>query len=814
MILTIEIITSQQKAQTMNSIKNIKTRGVFAIISLMILIMISCRTDPKKSVINITESEISGLATPVKLNYDTTIIFLKDYLSNPDAIKELIFPAGLRSLKKEISDTTILISDTLLAKYSILTVVTKSSRYDIPVLKSDKQKYTFTFNDPKRKYKTVAIKGEMNAWNPANTPLKYENGNWSAAMYLEPDNYQYQIVLDGNSVLDPQNKDKISNGIGGWNSVLLIKNTKSDKKPYLFTDRTSGDSIFLKLSDTLSEMIVLYQNHKIDFISIKDGILILIPKEAGKVKRSYIRARAFNSSYVSDEVYIPLEYGKVLTEPGQLTRQDKETNIMYFLMVDRFKDGNKENNMPLNDPEVSPKADFKGGDLKGVTEMLNNGFFEKLGVNCIWLSPIVENPKGKYGFYNKGGVKSKFSAYHGYWPVSFTKVDERFGTAQDLTELVNAAHKKNNNIILDIVAHHVHEQHPVFVANKHKKWTTDLYLPDGTLNTEKWDEHRLTTWFDVFLPTLNLELNEVSQMLSDSTVFWLDKYNVDGFRHDATKHIPVSFWRMLTEKVKETSTRTGKSYYQVGETYGTPELIDSYIGSGLLDAQFDFNLFDAMLNSVVKDDVGFETFADRVRQSIKYYGVRNLMANITGNQDKPRFMALATGDVRFDEDAKLAGWTRNIEKKTEEGYKKLALMHSLIMTLPGIPVIYYGDEIGMTGGNDPDNRRMMKFDGFDINESKLFSAVSGLTKLRKNNPVFLFGDLNFLKAEKDILVYSRKYFNKTAIVIVNSNKTNSKIRFNFENNKGLKPLFNSSARISGKEIEINMNPLSYEVLMN
>jgi len=787
---------------------------LLAMLLLSLIFISSCKKNTINTEIKIEESEIFGLASPIKLNFDTTIIYLSDYFENTKNIKEFKMPAGLRSISKNTNDSLILVSDSLLTPYSLISVVTNKATYDIPVLKSEKVKYNYSFSDPKHKYKTVAMKGEMNAWNPANTILKFNNGKWSTDLILAPDNYQYQIVVDGDPILDPQNKAKASNGIGGWNSVLSIKNNENTKVPQLSTFKTWLDTMILKLDDTTASVISLYQNHKIDQKTSTSEVIIKIPAEAAKIKRSYIRVRAFNKNFTSDELRIPLDFGKVLTTSDQITRQDKESNIIYFIMVDRFKDGNTENDKPLNDPEVNPKADFKGGDLKGITQMMNSSYFQKLGVNCIWLSPIVQNPQGKFGLFNKNGFKSKFSAYHGYWPISFTKIDNRFGTPDDLKELVDAAHKNKCNVLLDIVAHHVHEQHPTYIANKNKKWTTDLYLPDGSLNTEKWDEYRLTTWFDVFLPTLNLQLPEVSEMLADSTVLWLKDYNVDGFRHDATKHIPLSFWRTLTKKVKLMSENTGKSYYQVGETYGTPELISSYIGSGMLDAQFDFNVYDAMLNSIIKEDVGFDVLASRLNQSMKYYGVNNLMGYMTGNQDKIRFMALASGDISFEEDGKLAGWTRNISKTTKEGFSKLAMMNSLIMTIPGIPVIYYGDEIGMTGGNDPDNRRVMKFAGLNSDESALFNKVATLTSLRKNNPVFMFGDFKIIKAEKDVLVFSRKYFDKTAIVIINSNKSKSNVKFIIDDTTGLKPKFGSTYKISNKEVNLDIMPMSYEVLMN
>lgn len=163
------------------------------------------------------------------------------------------------------------------------------------------------------------------------------------------------------------------------------------------------------------------------------------------------------------------------------------------------------------------------------------------------MSPITQNPEGAYGFWKD--PKTKFSGYHGYWPVSSSKVDYRYGTSQELKDLIEEAHKRNINVILDYVANHVHEEHPLY--KQHQEWATELYLPDGSLNTERWDDHRLTTWFDTFLPTLNLENPEVYEPMTDSALFWIKEYNLDGFRHDATKHIPEIFWRTLTYKLKK-----------------------------------------------------------------------------------------------------------------------------------------------------------------------------------------------------------------------------------------------------------------------
>ncbi|MEO1257132.1 MAG: alpha-amylase family glycosyl hydrolase, partial [Bacteroidota bacterium] len=172
--------------------------------------------------------------------------------------------------------------------------------------------------------------------------------------------------------------------------------------------------------------------------------------------------------------------------------------------VDRFNNGNPSNDKPLNIPEVHPKVDYFGGDLAGITQRIQDGYFQDLGVNTLWLSPITQNPEGAFGKYPK--PKTSFSSYHGYWPISNVKVDYRFGSKEEFRSLVNSAHDSEMNVLLDYVANHVHEQHPIYQQNP--GWATNLYLPDGSLNTERWDDQRLTTWFDTFMPTLDLSKME------------------------------------------------------------------------------------------------------------------------------------------------------------------------------------------------------------------------------------------------------------------------------------------------------------------
>jgi glycosidase len=345
--------------------------------------------------------------------------------------------------------------------------------------------------------------------------------------------------------------------------------------------------------------------------------------------------------------------------------------------------------------------------------------------------------------------------------LALTKIDKRFGSEQEFTNLINHAHNKEMNLVVDYVAHHVHQDHPLVKGKK--GWTTPLYLPDGTMNTERWDDHRLTTWFDTFLPTFDFSKPEVVKALSDTALYWVKKYPIDGFRHDATKHINTEFWRELTYKIKK--ERPVTPMFQIGETYGSPTLIQSYLGSGLLNAQFDFNLYDAMVDAFAKSETDFKNLEQVMLESMRYYGSHHSMGVITGNQDRGRFASYADGSLKFDEDAKLAGWTRDIKNQGSMGFRRMEQLMAFIMTAPGVPCIYYGDEIAMPGGNDPDNRRMMTFDNLTIDQRKLKASVSRMTTLRKKSMALMYGETEVLLNTGQTFAYMRQYFGDVVIVV-------------------------------------------------
>lgn len=787
------------------------------LLTLLSIFGVSCKYPAKDKVSIPEKSEIFGLASPVNLNIEKTTVLLADFFIEPSNIDSVSANKNLSvSLSENKNEVNIIVVSDSLKKLSVLDIYSEGYKYSILLKKSDKIKYDFSFDPKGKTYKLVQIKGEMNAWNPNNGVMTYDGKKWNITFEIEPGVYQYKLVVDGKEVSDPANKDSISNNIGGFNSLLKAGKVSDKDAPYLSTISYNEKEIIFSIENNVQEFFVFYQNYQIpDALIKKEGnkYTVKIPEESQKFERSYIRIWAYNKAGISNDLYIPLVNGKVIADVSELGRTDFETAVMYNVFIDRFYDGDESNNRPLNIPEVLPKADYHGGDIAGIIQKINDGYFESLGVNTLWISPIVKNVEGAYGEWTN--PKTKFSAYHGYWPVSFTKIDERFGTSEEFKQLVELAHSKNMNVILDFVAHHVHEQHPLY--KQHTDWATDLYLPDGSLNTERWDDYRLTTWFDVFLPTLDNSKPEVYQMISDSALFWIKEYNIDGFRHDAAKHVPLVFWTHLTRKIKEQIVfEQNKKVYQIGETYGTHELVGSYVNSGMLDGQFDFNLYDAVSTAIALDN-SFKTVENSINQSFKYFGWHNLMGNITGNQDRGRFISYATGTLKYDEDAKLAGWTRDITVGSPDGYKKMALLMAFINTIPGIPVIYYGDEIGMPGGNDPDNRRMMRFDMLSTDEVILMTATSELIKTRLNSMPLLYGDFKFLLVEDDIMVYQRTYFDKIAVVVISKSENKQNVEFELDSrfdSKEMEPVFNNKISTENNKLKVEVEPYSFEIIFN
>ncbi|MFB1013822.1 MAG: alpha-amylase family glycosyl hydrolase [Bacteroidia bacterium] len=712
------------------------------------------------------DRKIFGLASPIQLTGDTTRIIQSDYFTSPVIIDSVVSDDSALQVSY-LDDYIFIVADQDNRSISNLTVYAEGIPYSFLVKGSPKKKFVFDihFKEVQAFYKHLYVKGEFNNWEATSFELIRGEHSWLNGFYAKPGKYQYKLVADGKEIDDLSNSIKISNGMGGFNNVLEVKGPNKDQLPKITTDSFTQTEIIIS-SEKTDGVYAYWNNFRIEAKKEGDKFKLLIPPFAKYEARSHIRVFGYNDVAASNDLLIPLAKGKVITDPTKLNNSDWHSSIMYFMMVDRFVDGDTSNNKPVNDPAILAKAQYYGGDIQGITQKIKAGYFQDLGINTIWISPITQNPIDAWGQFND--PETKFSGYHGYWPITSTSVDYRLGNSADVKEMLRTAHSNGLSVLLDYVANHVHEQHAVY--QKHKDWVTPLYLPNGTMNTEKWDEHRLTTWFDTFLPTLDLEKQEVTDFMVDSAIYWITEYNFDGFRHDATKHIPNNFWRTLNKKVKQVSQEKGKYIYQIGETYGSHELINSYIGSGLLDAQFDFNMYDNALPVFATQDESMTRLGEALEASLSTYGYHHLMGNITGNQDKPRFMSYADGTLSFDTpwmEYKRMGWKQTIEVQDSLAYRKMAMFNAFNLTIPGIPIIYYGDEIGMAGAGDPDNRRMMRFENLKKQEAALQKEIGSLIQVRTKNLALVYGDFTIKENTATKLKYTRRYFDNQVTITLN-----------------------------------------------
>lgn len=625
----------------------------------------------------------------------------------------------------------------------------------------------------------VFVAGNFNNWSYADHPLTYdpEAKAYTLTFGLQPGRYEYKIVVDGNWLMDPTNPDSVSNGLGGYNSSLVVEGKVTE--PGMFVkesaQRLPNDNMMLTYRYVPGSNNAAVRENSIKVL-VGNRLLdpFLVQFEAGKQMLNIFLNKEFRGTQTM-RVLGEDRDGQALRDNMTLLRGDVPRGrlagrysdwydgIVYSLFVDRFFDGDTTRNDPIDDPELADRVNFAGGDLVGVMRRIDEGYFEKVGVNALWLSPIYDAPEAAY--FEHIEPRRKYSGYHGYWPIHPERIEQRFGKAGVFKYVVEKAHANDLRILLDFVSNHVHEEHSWFKENP--QWFGTLELPDGRKNLRLFDEYRLTTWFDEFLPSFDFPSNpDAVEVVTDNAVWWLEEFNVDGYRHDAVKHVPNFFWRRLTEKIHDKFS--DREIYQIGETYGSHRLIGSYVNPGQLDGQFDFNLLHVMQSVFGTGRTGFTVLDDALHESLKVYGPVHLMGNLIGNHDKVRFMALADNSIPEGENPKEWGWQNEVTVQDTMSYHKVRAATAFTMTIPGVPFIYYGDEIGMTGAGDPDNRRMMRFgDQLTPIEKRHFAAMQQLCQIRKDHPALKFGDLLTLHVAEKTYAFARVHFDETLVVAFN-----------------------------------------------
>ena len=430
-----------------------------------------------------TPSEaIWGPTMPIRAGASETALLLQDWLMPGQNVGAVVYhPEPGVKLDLEVNDGGAALPSPPSSGLGHIAIQSGARSLHVPVLGKGERAMQAVFVPMEDQLPHhVQFVGDATGWTPQDAKLQ-EDGRWTYDLVLLPGSHPYQWVVDGEWQLDAHNAITMSNGMGGQNSALVVD---APVAPAL-SAQGQGSKVFLS-TDGPATLLVMIDNDVVHFGDHDDAVVLPLSLEEDAVGRRHLRAWAAHDGGISQDLLLPIEGNEVVTEVGQLNRSDWHAATMYFLMVDRFVDGEPSNNEPVENAAIRHEANHQGGDLQGVEQRLRSGYFQDLGLNTVWISPVTQNAEGAWGLWQDSArteVTSKFSGYHGYWPVSCTQVDRRFGAQGALEALTESAHEQEMNVVLDYVANHVHEDHPLMDA--HPDWTTDLYLPDGTMNTEK-----------------------------------------------------------------------------------------------------------------------------------------------------------------------------------------------------------------------------------------------------------------------------------------------------------------------------------------
>ena len=370
---------------------------------------------------------------------------------------------------------------------------------------------------------------------------------------------------------------------------------------------------------------------------------------------------------------------------------------------------------------IPNRENFFGGTLNGITEKLD--YLQELGVNLLYLTPIFQ-----------AGTN------HRYDTVNYYEIDSMLGNKDDFSKLVEALHQRNMRIILDGVFNHSSCQYPAFLDicsrgsdSKYADWYFVNNYP-----VKKKPVNYQTCGGCEYLPKLNTDNPDVRKEILSVARYWIREFQIDGWRLDCASKVSKDFWKEFYSEVK----KENPDAYVVAEIWRET---GTWLNCGLFDGAMNYRLRDILLEFIVSNHLDAEDFAYELLSLKEEHGEAvHGMLNLVGSHDVERIMTCCAGD-----------------------WNKVYLLYALLLTLPGIPMIYYGDEIGLPGGNDPDCRRCMIWNQNDWNTA-LFSRIKYLMDLRKKHSALRNGTFSVVYTFNGLLVFERKNAEEQILIILNS----------------------------------------------
>ncbi|MDX9721081.1 MAG: alpha-amylase family glycosyl hydrolase [Myxococcota bacterium] len=609
---------------------------------------------------------------------------------------------------------------------------------------------TVRFDPGTESYNEIYIRGEFNEWE-ATYPLSADvDGTYFVTLSLSPGQYAYKFfVPQGERWFEDPSNPYFKYVDWQRNSRLIVPDCS---QPYLrlmhrplvedgairfkvqYVDGSQGAGLAGSIEASRDDAPIQ------GAYDAASGVLSI--EQSGLQPGKYLyRFRASdNAGRRSELLYVP-----VWVEEQSFDWRDA---VMYFVLTDRFADGNPSNNAPS--PDVDFKANWQGGDFAGLRAKLEAGYFDDLGVNAIWISSISQNTGGS-GFGTDG---RRYSAYHSYWPIStgwswdqeltgVQPVDPHFGDLEEFKSLVQLAHSKGIRVLVDFVANHVHTDSPLWVAQQgaNPPW---FHVPAEVCEDIGWSKP-IECWFANYLPDFEYRNAEVIDRVVAHALWLVQATGIDGFRLDAVKHMVDDFSFAVRAGIDRSLVFSGERFYMVGETFTGEDGVDllkRYVNPMMLDGQFDFPLYWKLTKTLLREEEDLRALEGMTKWNDTVYGEWAIMSTFLGNHDVCRAVGQANGDFgdMWCNGGKEQGWNNPPRApESPEPFAKLRLAWTFLFSTGGIPLIYYGDEFGMEGAGDPDNRKMMRFSGLTTPQAETLSHVQRLAAVRRAHPALSRG---------------------------------------------------------------------------
>lgn len=608
-----------------------------------------------------------------------------------------------------------------------------------------------------REYKSVYVAGSFNGWSTGAWPMNVDadKRTWRRKADLSPGRHYYKFVIEGGTwITDPKAVKNVDDGSGNMNSVLdllprgfekpaakgdgvvtIDAVAHSQEAPWVNLDR---GSLSVQLQARANDVAQVYANFGGKRVPMKpvagDDLFTRyqasVPWSGKQPVRYYFELADSHKAFTwhrkgvagtpSPFIIDPKTF-KPIVVPGWVER-----TVMYQVFPERFENGDTRNDPPNTyawDAEPTYYS-FHGGDLAGIKKRM--GHLKELGIGLVYFNPLFEGPSN-----------------HHYETFDYYKVDHRMGTNSDLADLTQSLKKLGIRTVLDGVFNHSGTGFAPFadvVKNGQASRYTDWFF-FKSFPVQVKDPPNYEAFYNFpSLPSVNLLNADASAYMLKVPGYWKRTIDMDGWRLDTAQDAPMAFWRRFRNTVKG----LGKDMWILGENWGDSS---PWLKGDQWDAAMNYPFRDAVLHFVAMGDISASEFLKRLVANYNLYvpQVSRNMMNLLSSHDVPRFLTLCEGDREL---AKLGaaiqfGWA-------------------------GTPSVYYGEELGMEGGRDPDNRRGMKW-SLATPKNDLLKTYKALIAARNGSRALQSGDPVSLSASDadQTVAFARVLGDEMAVVAAN-----------------------------------------------